>query len=277
MIVSECLGLSLNLEGMSDSARLDTELLLAEALGKSRTWLYTWPEARINEQQHKQFVAFMERRAKGEPVAYILGTQAFWSLDLKVNSSTLIPRPETELLVELALTKIADTNTNILDLGTGTGAIALAIAKERPNCRVIGVDKQKLAIELANENAALNGIDKVEFLQSDWFAALKDIKFSLIVGNPPYVDKSDPLLRQGDVKHEPESALIADNRGYADIQYIVEHVPGWLENGAYLMLEHGWQQAEKVRSLFATANYKNIETHKDLSGNERVTFGQALK
>jgi release factor glutamine methyltransferase len=196
--VAECLKLSAKLEAVSDSARLDTELLLAHALNKDRTWLYTWPEKEIDQSAFELFKMFFERRLQGEPVAYIVGKKAFWSLDLLVNKTTLIPRPETELLVELALEKLPQQGkARVLDLGTGTGAIALAIAKERPDVQVLGVDFVPEAVVLAKENAKRNNVGNVEFLQSDWFSSVPYEKFDLIVSNPPYIDAADPHLNQG--------------------------------------------------------------------------------
>lgn len=272
--VAECLKLSTLLESVSDTARLDVELLLAHALKKDRAWLYTWPKKEIDQETLKFFETLFERRQDGEPIAYIIGEKAFWSLDLLVNNTTLIPRPETELLVELALEKLPQGKVNVLDLGCGTGAIALAIAKERPEALVFGVDLVPEAVVLAKENAKRNNLDNVKFLQSNWFSNIPKEKYDLIVSNPPYIDASDSHLNQGDVRFEPHSALISPDEGYADLKTIIQQAQMYLKEGAWLLVEHGWHQAERVRTIFSENRYNNTATAKDLAGNERVSFGK---
>lgn len=274
--VADCLKVSAELQGVSESPRLDAELLLAHVLQKDRSWLYTWPEQLVSPDQHYKFLQLVSRRTMGEPVAYLLGRQGFWSLDLEVNASTLVPRPETELLVELALQNLDETDASVLDLGTGTGAIALAIAKEKPDARVLGVDCVAEAVTLARRNAESNNIHNVKFMQSHWFEKISSQRFDLIVSNPPYVAAEDPHLAQGDVRFEPKSALVAENQGYADIEHIITHAKNFLVQGAFLMIEHGYQQGEKVRALFAANNYVEITTHRDLAQQERVTFGRLI-
>lgn len=272
--VADCLKVSVELQGVSESPRLDVELLLAHVLQKDRGWLYTWPERLVSTDEHYKFLQLVSRRSMGEPVAYLLGRKGFWSLELEVNASTLVPRPETELLVELALQKLGTDSADILDLGTGSGAIALAIAKEKPEARVLGVDCVADAVTLARRNAEANNIHNVKFMQSHWFEKVSAQCFDLIVSNPPYIDAEDPHLAQGDVRFEPKTALVAENHGYADIEHIITHAKNFLMQGAFLMLEHGYQQGEKVRALFAANNYVQIATHRDLAQLERVTFGR---
>lgn len=272
--VADCLKVSAELQGVSESPRLDVELLLAHVLQKDRSWLYTWPEQLVSPDKHYEFLQLVSRRSMGEPVAYLVGRKGFWSLELEVNPSTLVPRPETELLVELALQKLGDDRASVLDLGTGTGAIALAIAKEKPQAHVLGVDSVAEAVQLAKRNAEINSISNVEFIQSTWFAGIPKQYFNLIVSNPPYIDAQDPHLTQGDVRFEPKTALVAENHGYADIEHIIVCAKNFLIHGAFLMIEHGYQQGEKVRALFETNHYVEITTHRDLAQQERVTFGR---
>ncbi len=265
---------------ISDSARLDVELILAHVLGESRTYLFTWPEALLSQQQQNYFLQLLERRKQGEPVAYILGEQEFWSLTLRVNNSTLIPRPETELLVELAIEKLQRiAQPSILDLGTGTGAIALAIASElklanKHNVATVdAVDSSGAAVNLAQHNAALNNLAWVRVFKSHWFEHVTE-QYQVIVSNPPYIDAADPHLNEGDVRFEPASALVADEDGLADIREIIQHSQQYLKPSGVLMLEHGWQQAAAVRQWMNDANFMKVQSVKDLNGIERVTLGE---
>lgn len=273
MNIAQCLSLSSQLENVSDSARLDAEILLANCLRKDRAWLYTWPEFSVDEEQVASYTGLLDRRAKGEPIAYILKKKSFWSLDLKVSNDTLIPRPDTELLVELALQNIDNQQASILDLGTGTGAIALAIARERPACQVFGVDRQSNIVALAKENAELHGLKNVTFSCSDWFADISDQKFNLIVSNPPYIARNDPWLSQGDVRFEPSSALVSGEDGLVDLRHIVRNAQKYLLPGGYLAVEHGWQQKAAVCELFRESRFGKIQSHPDLAGNDRVVIG----
>ena len=204
----------------SDSARLDLEVLLGHVLHKPRTWLYTWPEHELSTSAQQQFDRLLERRVCGEPVAHLVGVREFWSLPLKVDASTLIPRPETELLVEVALELCPQAERRVLDLGTGTGAIALALASERPGWEIMAAEKSPQALALAEQNRAALGFDNVQVVQSDWFARVLQQQFDLIVSNPPYIDAADPHLAEGDVRFEPRSALVAERSGLADIEQI---------------------------------------------------------
>lgn len=258
----------------SDSARLDTELLLAYSVGRDRTWLYTWPEYELTGEEQRRFDALFERRKKGEPVAHLLGEREFWSLPLKVDASTLIPRPDTELLVEMVLEFCPEEKRRALDLGTGSGAIALALASERPGWQILAAEKSADAVALAEENRRALGFDNVEILQSDWFAQIAPQQFDLIVSNPPYIDAADPHLAQGDVRFEPRSALVADREGLADIERIAKQGRQYLAPGGWLLVEHGWQQAGAVRKIFAAAGFRDIESRNDYGGRERITLGR---
>ena len=266
---------SKQLEAVSDSNQLDAELLLAHALDKNRTWLHTWSDSELSAAQQQQFDTLLQRRLQGEPIAYILGEQAFWSLTLKVTPDTLIPRPETEQLVELALEKIpVDANWQILDLGTGSGAIALAIAHERPGCKVMAIDQSAQALQVARHNAEQHHISNVQFIQSHWFTALGEQGFQLIVANPPYVCENDPHLSQGDVRFEPLAALAGGTDGLDDLRIIVDQARQFLEPGGWLILEHGYDQAEAVQKLLIKHGYQQVQSLRDLAGQPRNTLAQ---
>jgi release factor glutamine methyltransferase len=258
----------------SPTPRLDAELLLAQALGKSRGYLHTWPERELEASQHERYQAALARRRAGEPVAYILGRQGFWSLDLDVASHTLIPRPDTELLVETALALLPATPLQVLDLGTGTGAIALALACERPAWQVTGVDRVPEAVALAQGNGTRLQLANARFAESCWFSALAGQRFQLIVSNPPYIAVADPHLSQGDVRFEPSSALVAGIDGLDDIRLIIEQAPEHLLAGGWLLLEHGFDQAEAVRELLAQRGFAAVDSRRDLGGHQRISLGQ---
>jgi release factor glutamine methyltransferase len=281
LTIANCLQQSSQLAGVSDSPRLDVELLLTYILQKDRTYLFTWPEKELTAEQEKTFNDFFSRRLMGEPVAHITGQREFWSLPLLVNNSTLIPRPDTELLVEATSGLFAEDEENqtrcLLDLGTGTGAIVLALATEKPAWQCVGVDKELAAVELAEKNRIQLNLGNVEIRQSDWFSALADqAPFDIIVSNPPYIDPDDEHLQEGDVRFEPLSALIADNHGLADLEFIISHAPHYLTANGWLLVEHGYDQGEAVRNLFTLNYFDNINTFRDFGRNERVTIGQRL-
>ncbi|WCE29021.1 peptide chain release factor N(5)-glutamine methyltransferase [Vibrio sp. SCSIO 43137] len=265
----------------SDSAALDAAVLLCHALDKPRSYLLTWPEKVLNQQTLELFYTLMERRLKGEPVAYIVGEREFWSLPLKVSPSTLIPRPDTERLVELALEKATAEPNNILDLGTGTGAIALALASELPSSQVTGIDLRPEAVELATENAARLELKNSRFLQGSWFEPVEQSGsselFSLIVSNPPYIEKNDPHLLRGDVRFEPLSALVSEQKGLADIRHIAENAGNYLQDKGWLLFEHGFEQGKEVRQLMEKFGYTSVSTEQDYAGNDRVTMGQLVE
>lgn len=258
----------------SDSARRDAEILLGFVTDRARTFLMAFGETLLTQQQQEQLERLLVRRERGEPVAYLIGEREFWSLPLSVSPATLIPRPDTECLVELALERLPSSACNILDLGTGTGAIALALASERPDCTVTGVDLQPEAVALAQHNAQKLAIGNAQFLQGSWFAPLAGQTFALIASNPPYIDVADPHLAQGDVRFEPSSALVAQQHGLADLSAIVQQAPQYLLPQGWLLLEHGWQQGESVRALLQAAGFISIATRRDYGDNDRVTFGQ---
>ena len=258
----------------SPSARLDAELLLAAALGKSRSYLHTWPEKIVSSEAALAFSDFLQRRRDGEPVAYILGQQGFWKLDLEVAPHTLIPRPDTELLVEAALELLSATPAQVLDLGTGSGAIALALASERPAWHVTAVDRVPQAVALAERNRQRLGLDNATVLSSHWFSALEGRRFHLIISNPPYIAANDPHLAQGDVRFEPASALVAGVDGLDDLRLIIVQAPAHLEGGGWLMLEHGYDQAEAVRELLSAQGFSEVHSRTDLGGHQRISLGR---
>lgn len=258
----------------SPSPRLDAEWLLAAALGKPASYLRTWPEREVPAEVAGRFAADLARRRAGEPVAYILGRQGFWSLELEVAPATLIPRPDTELLVETALELLPASDAAVLDLGTGTGAIALALAAERPAWRLTGVDRVAEAVELAERNRRRLGLGNATFLQSDWFSALDGRRFELIASNPPYIAADDPHLVLGDLRFEPASALVAGADGLDDIRRIVAAAPDHLAAGGWLLLEHGFEQAAAVRALLAAGGFVEVHSRRDLGGHERISLGR---
>ncbi|GEN27150.1 release factor glutamine methyltransferase [Halovibrio variabilis] len=265
----------------SSSPRVDAEVLLSYVLGRNRTWLYTWGDRQCPPWEHARFDALIAARAQGTPVAYLTGEREFWGLRLATSADTLIPRPDTETLVECALGRVTSPTGRLLDLGTGTGAIALAFASEQPGWQVIGVDVRAEAVALATRNAQALDITHARFLQSDWFAALAADEttgksFDIIVSNPPYIAADDPHLDQGDVRFEPRSALIADANGMADLLYLVNVAKGYLAPSGWLLLEHGYNQADKVREALSNVGYQNVESVCDLGGQERITLGRLM-
>lgn len=275
--IAQCLQLAPQLEAVSESARLDIELILCHLLQKNRTWLFTWPETRLTAEQADLFQRYFARRKTGEPVAHIVGQREFWSLPLAVNPSTLIPRPDTEVLVETALELFAadapQQSRRCLDLGTGTGAIALALASEKPQWFILGVDVSAEAVALAEQNRQTLGFEQVSLMQSNWFESIPAQAFDLIVSNPPYIDPQDPHLAQGDVRFEPLSALIAERQGLADLETIVAGAGAYLAPRGWLLVEHGYDQASAVHALFVAQGFKQVETRRDYGGNDRVTLG----
>lgn len=266
---------SARLQALSDSPRLDAELLLCHVLEKSRSYLFTWPEKSLTAGQQKQFDALLARRQAGEPVAHILGRREFWSLELQVTADTLIPRPETELLVEAALERIpADAAWRIADLGTGSGAIALAVASERPLCRVVAVERSTAALTVARENGERLGLTNVEFLAGSWFEPLAGRQFEMLLSNPPYIPQQDPHLRKGDVRFEPTTALTAGADGLDDIRHIVTHAANYLTPPGWLLLEHGYDQGEAVAGLLHLAGFRDVALLEDLQGHGRVSLGR---
>ena len=259
----------------TEESVFEVQLLLQYALGVNRAWLIAHEHDVLQPNIHVVFEALLNRRLAGEPIAYIMGGREFYGLDLLVTPDTLIPRPDTETLVEAALAKILDNpNQTILDLGTGTGAIALAVAKHRPKANVVAVDASPAALEVAKKNAATLAITNVRLMLSDWFDALLGERFDLIVSNPPYIEQNDVHLTQGDVRFEPISALASGADGLDDIRHIVADCLIYLKPQGWLMIEHGYNQADLVADLMAEAGLVSIETIKDLGGNNRVTIAK---
>ena len=269
----------------TENSKIDALVLLQHATGKSRTQILAFDDTEIDEKVRLKLTALLDRRLKGEPIAYILGEKEFWSLPLNVSKGTLIPRPDTEILVEkalqVALEKLEQNSPHfrILDLGTGTGAIALALASDLSHiCQkrqilleIIGVDLMPDVVALAQSNAERNKLN-VKFLQSRWFENITE-KFDLIVSNPPYIDETDEHLSQGDVRFEPRSALVAGENGLADLRHLIEYAPVYLKDNGYLLLEHGWKQGEEVRTIFWQNHWQGVATIRDYGDNERVTLG----
>ncbi|WIO74607.1 peptide chain release factor N(5)-glutamine methyltransferase [Porticoccaceae bacterium LTM1] len=274
MTVAEHLRRAVELENISTTPRLDIEVLLCHVLEKPRSYLFAWPDEVLSEQQEALFSALLDRRKKGEPVAHLTGVREFWSLPLQVNSSTLIPRPDTELLVEAALQLPLPEQAHVVDLGTGTGAIALALASEKPHWKIVAADVQPDAVALAESNRAALGFKNVSVVQSNWFEGLADQTFDLIVSNPPYIDPLDPHLSQGDVRFEPRTALVAENNGLADIEIIASGAMQKLNAGGWLVVEHGYDQGEAVRKVFSGSGFTEVATRQDLSGNDRISLGR---
>lgn len=254
----------------TDSARLDAELLLAEVLQKPRLYLRSHGEQPLSTEQQLRLSELAQRRQAGEPMAYILGRQEFWSLDLQVSSSVLIPRADTETLVEQALALIpAAARWTLADLGTGSGAIALALATERPDCRILASDRSPDALAIAQANAERLRL-KVEFFCGDWLQALPAEPLDLIVSNPPYIADTDPHLAA--LSHEPRSALVAAEQGLKDLSEIAQQARALLKPGGWLLLEHGYDQGEAVRNLLQHCGYQHVRTQQDLAGNDRISL-----
>ena len=271
--VSEALYWATEQLSESDDARLDSQVLLAYALKVSRTWLFTWPDKALDGATLTAFNALIEERKSGTPIAYITGYRDFWSLRLKVTPDTLIPRADTELLVETALTlKNVEKSCDVIDLGTGTGAIALSLANECPSWRITATDINPETLAVAKENAQTLELS-VSFKESAWFDAIND-HYDLVISNPPYIESNDPHLQQGDLRFEPAGALASGQDGLDDIRLVVQQALKHLKKEGYLLLEHGYQQAEAVRSLMAKAGYIDIETHQDIEDRDRVTLGK---
>lgn len=257
----------------SDSARRDAEILLLHVLRRDVMWLYAHDDEMPSAEALAAFLQLLQRREQGEPVAHLIGRRGFWTLDLAVNAHTLIPRPETELLVEFALEKIlAGSAEAVLDLGTGSGAIALAVKSERPSCVMTAVDASADALAVARANAARLHLP-IEFLQGSWFAPLSGRRFQVILSNPPYIPQDDRHLVQGDVRFEPRSALVSGADGLDDIRLLVQSAPVHLLPGGWLALEHGFDQAAAVRALMQATGFTQVGSRRDLGSQERITFG----
>ncbi|MGD1983719.1 MAG: peptide chain release factor N(5)-glutamine methyltransferase [Chromatiaceae bacterium] len=263
------------LHGRVDDPATDAQLLLSHSLGRDRSWLFAWPEHAPEAAQTGRFLTLVEKRHAGEPVAYLTGRRAFWSLDLQVTPATLIPRPETEHLVETALELALDADACVLDLGTGSGAIALALGRERPAWTILATDVSAAALEVARRNAVHNEVEQVAFRQGDWFDAVPEgMRFSLIVSNPPYVADRDPHLAAGDLRFEPRQALAAGRDGTDALRHLIANAPGFLAPGGWLWLEHGALHGATARQLLTLHGFEQIETKADLAGLDRCSGGR---
>ncbi len=257
----------------SDSPDVDTQVLLCHVLDCQTVYLHSWSDQELSMAQQQQFEGYLQLRNNGRPVAHIIGQRGFWSLDLKVTDATLIPRPDTELLVELALAKIQPTMT-VVDLGTGTGAIALSLAVEHTDTTIFASDYSEGALAVAQHNARANQLSNVHFIQASWLTACQDECFDMVVSNPPYIEDDDPHLLAGDVRFEPLSALASGADGLDDIRLIVEQAHRCLRADGWLLVEHGYHQAKQVRDLFTGAGFNHVSSHQDFGGNDRVVMGQ---
>ncbi len=261
----------------SSSARLDAEILLCDVMRFNRSKIYSHPDQPVADEKLTLFKSLIEQRRQGHPIAHLTGKKEFWSLELAINEDTLIPRPETELLVETALKLVPDdTECNILDLGTGSGAIAIAIASERPHCNIIATDINANALAMAKKNAAFHGLTNIQFLVSDWYKNIPSQTFDLIVSNPPYIKQDDEHLSQDDVRFEPKLALVAGPDGMQAINIILELAKTYLARDARLLVEHGYDQKELVQHGFLINGFNQVTTIQDLSGQDRITYGHTL-
>ena len=258
-----------------EDARHEAEQLLLHVLGVERAWLFAHATDEVDDEARQRFEALLERRIGGHPLAYLLGRRGFWTLDLQVNTATLIPRPETELLVEQALARLpGDDMVRVADMGTGSGAIALSIASERPLATVMASDLLGPTLAVAVKNAQAHGLDNVWFRRGHWYAALGADRFDMIVSNPPYIAAGDPHLQQGDLRFEPAPALASGADGLDAIREIIAGAPEHLVPGGWLLLEHGWDQGEAIRALLQQAGFAEVETVQDLEQRDRVTLGR---
>lgn len=265
---------SIQLQACSESARLDADLLVAHVLQVSRSYLMTWPEKQLSPSAYAQLQILLKRRCEGEPIAYLLGEQEFWSLTLKVTADTLVPRADTEVLIEQVLQLYPDQNAKLklLDLGTGTGAIALALASEYPQATVTATDKMTAALAVAQENARQLNLP-IKCIESTWFSALSGQQFDCIVSNPPYICEDDPHLTTQGVCREPLTALVAGKDGLDDIRELITQAPLYLHKQGWLLIEHGYHQGEAVRALFLQQGFHTVKTRQDYAGVDRITFG----
>ncbi|MGR8979387.1 MAG: peptide chain release factor N(5)-glutamine methyltransferase [Gammaproteobacteria bacterium] len=262
------------LSPVSESALLEAEILLCAALNKTRSHLRAWPDKPVSADDLEVFRRLIQSRQDGTPIAYIIGQREFWSRDFIVTSDVLIPRPETELLIELCLQLIPENHrVNVLDLGTGSGIIAVTVAAERPLADVVASDLSLPALSVAKRNAEKHEIGNITFYHSDWFADMPHRAFDLVVSNPPYIQEGDSHLAQGDLRFEPKNSLCAEQEGLSDILQIAEHARQWLQPEGHLLIEHGYDQQFQVQTIFRDFGYKNVKTHADLSNHPRATSG----
>ncbi|AMK77690.1 MULTISPECIES: peptide chain release factor N(5)-glutamine methyltransferase [Methylomonas] len=262
------------LSAASETAMLDAEVLLCHCLDKTRSFLRAWPEHQPSPHQIAQFQLLVEQRSQGTPVAYLTGQREFWSRNFKVSPDVLIPRPDTELLIELSLALLPkDRPGKIIDLGTGSGIIAITLAVERPLAQVFASDLSSAALDVAQYNAQQLNTSNISFLQSHWFDNIQETGFDLVLSNPPYIADNDPHLHEGDVRFEPASALISPENGLRDIRLLAEQARLHLKDNGQLLVEHGYNQQTEVQAIFNEFGYQKVNTYADLSGNPRVTSG----
>lgn len=274
LTISQAIKQACNQFSQSETAKLDAEIILQNVLSCNVATIHAWPDRELKPEHLKIFQEYCSRRASGEPVAYILGYRDFWDLRLDVNHNTLIPRPETEGIVEWILNQPNYPDMQVLDLGTGSGAIAIAIAKHRPEWQVIATDISESALSVAENNAKKYFLKNIKFLLSNWFSKIRDQQFDYIVANPPYIDNQSKYLKIGDVRFEPQQALVSEDYGLADIKTITQQALSYLKPNGVLIFEHGYDQAESVRKIFKLNSFIDIETINDLSGIERITLGK---
>ena len=268
---------SQNLAESSPTARLDAQVLLTHVIQCNTAHLLAWPEKKLSEEQISAYQRLIQQRQQGLPVAHLTGSREFWSLNFSVNNSTLIPRPETETLIEFILDKFSDREKiKLLDMGTGTGAIAITIATEKPGWKIFASELSADALKLAIDNSNTHQTDNISFVQSNWFNNIKHNDFDIIVSNPPYIANGDPHLLAGDVRFEPQSALSAGETGMDDIEHLCAHATNYLTKNGCLIVEHGYNQKQLVSACFAKNGYVEIEHKNDLSGHIRMTAGKKL-
>lgn len=269
------IGQALNLRGESDSYERQEAMWLLEHVLKLNSLELKMRQMQIlTHEQEQQYLDGLMRLSKGEPLAYITGSQPFWSLDLNVTSDTLVPRPDTEILIETVLSLDLPVYSSVVDLGTGTGAIALSLAKERPYWKILATDIYFPTLEVAQSNAKKHALNQVEFLCSAWFEAIPSQKFDLIVSNPPYIDAEDEHMAS--LSTEPRRALVADKHGLADLEQIIGQAPRWLNTNGWVIVEHGYDQGQAVRKLLMDHKFVKVQTCKDYGGNDRISLGQWL-
>ena len=256
-----------------ESPEIDTDVLLCHILAKPRSFILAWPEYELSEAEQAGLRMLTKRRQAGEPIAHLTGEREFWSLNLKVSPDTLIPRPDTEIIIEAALARLPDAPATLADLGTGTGAIALALKSERPQDTIYAVEFNANAAALARLNSERLSL-AIDVRQGSWFEPLAGLKFDMLLSNPPYIDGADPHLQEGDVRFEPASALVAEETGMADLRHLIRQAPDYLNDNGWLLLEHGWQQAALVRDYFTEQGFKAVATLCDYGENERITLAQ---
>lgn len=265
------------LNSISSTPKLDAEILLTHVLNVSRSFLYSHGEKKLTPKEYKIFQSFLTRRKSGEPIAYIVGKKEFWSLELEVDKNVLIPRPETELLVEICLQKLdKNKKLSVVDLGTGSGAIALAFAKGCPNWQITATDSSKKALKIAQKNAAKLELKNIIFCYGNWYHAVPQKKYNAIVSNPPYIPLSDKHLKKGDVRFEPKRALVSGKTGLKDFNVIIKNAAKYLTKKGLIILECGFDQTTQIKNILQKNNFKDIQSFKDLAGHERVVSGVML-